>query len=242
MHDSYSFSQAEKDGLYKAIFSRRDVRSHFIKKKIPYNLISKILNAAHHAPSVGYSQPWNFILIKDEEIRNQIKNAFISAREGSISMLNSDTYRQEKYQKLKLEGIIESDINICITYDVTRFGPFVIGRTSIPETGEYSVCCAVQNLWLAARAEGIGVGWVSIITIDDLRKILSIPCHIKPIAYLCIGYVSNFSDVPDLEKSGWLKRMNLSNVIYYEQWGKAESETWSGLKELINSVNTKNTI
>jgi 5,6-dimethylbenzimidazole synthase len=242
MHDSYSFSQAEKDGLYKAIFSRRDVRSHFIKKKIPYNLISKILNAAHHAPSVGYSQPWNFILIKDEEIRNQIKNAFISAREGSISMLNSDTYRQEKYQKLKLEGIIESDINICITYDVTRFGPFVIGRTSIPETGEYSVCCAVQNLWLAARAEGLGVGWVSIITIDDLRKILSIPCHIKPIAYLCIGYVSNFSDVPDLEKSGWLKRMNLSNVIYYEQWGKAESETWSGLKELINSVNTKNTI
>lgn len=242
MHDSYSFSQAEKDGLYKAIFSRRDVRSHFIKKKIPYNLISKILNAAHHAPSVGYSQPWNFILIKDEEIRNQIKNAFISAREGSISMLNSDTYRQEKYQKLKLEGIIESDINICITYDVTRFGPFVIGRTSIPETGEYSVCCAVQNLWLAARAEGIGVGWVSIITNDDLRKILSIPCHIKPIAYLCIGYVSNFSDVPDLEKSGWLKRMNLSNVIYYEQWGKAESETWSGLKELINSVNTKNTI
>ena len=157
-------------------------------------------------------------------------------------MLNSDTYRQEKYQKLKLEGIIESDINICITYDVTRFGPFVIGRTSIPETGEYSVCCAVQNLWLAARAEGIGVGWVSIITNDDLRKILSIPCHIKPIAYLCIGYVSNFSDVPDLEKSGWLKRMNLSNVIYYEQWGKAESETWSGLKELINSVNTKNTI
>ena len=242
MHDSYSFSQAEKDGLYKAIFSRRDVRSHFIKKKIPYNLISKILNAAHHAPSVGYSQPWNFILIKDEEIRNQIKNAFVSAREGSISMLNSDTYRQEKYQKLKLEGISESDINICITYDVTRFGPFVIGRTSIPETGEYSVCCAVQNLWLAARAEGIGVGWVSIITIDDLRKILSIPYHIKPIAYLCIGYVSNFSDVPDLEKSGWLKRMNLSNVIYYEQWGKAESETWSGLKELINSVNSKNTI
>jgi 5,6-dimethylbenzimidazole synthase len=242
MHDSYSFSQAEKDGLYKAIFSRRDVRSHFIKKKIPYNIISKILNAAHHAPSVGYSQPWNFILIKDEEIRNQIKNAFISAREGSISMLNSDTDRQEKYQKLKLEGIIESDINICITYDVTRFGPFVIGRTSIPETGEYSVCCAVQNLWLAARAEGIGVGWVSIITVDDLRKILSIPCHIKPIAYLCIGYVSTFSDVPDLEKSGWLKRMNLSNVIYYEQWGKAESQTWSGLKELINSVNTKNTI
>ncbi|MGC2431673.1 MAG: 5,6-dimethylbenzimidazole synthase [Nitrososphaeraceae archaeon] len=238
MDDSYLFSQAEKDGLYKAIFSRRDVRSHFIKKKIPYNIISKILNAAHHAPSVGYSQPWNFILIKDEEIRNQIKNAFISAREGSISTLNSDTDRQEKYQKLKLEGIIESDINICITYDVTRFGPFVIGRTSIPETGEYSVCCAVQNLWLAARAEGIGVGWVSIITVDDLRKILSIPCHIKPIAYLCIGYVSTFSDVPDLEKSGWLKRMNLSSVIYYEQWGKAESESWSGLKELINSVNT----
>ena len=239
MHDSNFFSQQEKDGLYKAIFSRRDVRSHFIKKEIPYDIISKILNAAHHAPSVGYSQPWNFILIKEEKIRNQIKNAFVSARELSISKLDSDTNRQEKYKKLKLEGIIESDINICITYDVTRFGPFIIGRSSIPETGEYSVCCAVQNLWLAARAEGIGVGWVSIISIDDLRKILSIPCHIKPIAYLCIGYVSSFSDVPDLEKSGWLKRTNLSNLIYYERWGQAESETWSGLKELINDVNTK---
>src|ERR687897_141427 len=120
--DLDSFTISEKEGLYKAVFSRRDVRSHFIDK---------------------------------------------------------DSERQDKYVKLKLEGILESNINICVTYDPEKFGPFVLGRTSIPETGEYSVCCAIQNLWLAARAEGIGVGWVSILSVEDLRKILVIPNHVK---------------------------------------------------------------
>jgi 5,6-dimethylbenzimidazole synthase len=104
--------------------------------------------------------------------------------------------RKEKYLSLKLEGIMESSINICVTYDSTRFGPFVLGRTSIPETGIYSVCCAIQNLWLAARAEGIGVGWVSIISNEDLKQILNIPTHVKPIAYLCLGYVPNLQTNP----------------------------------------------
>jgi 5,6-dimethylbenzimidazole synthase len=161
---SYSFSDTEKDGLYKAIFSRRDVRSHFLTDKaLPDDIVFRILNAAHHAPSVGFSQPWNFIIIKDKSIRRQVKESFLREYRRSISLLEDDVnknkQRKEKYMSLKLEGIMESALNICITYDHTRFGPFVLGRTSIAETGVYSVCCAIQNLWLAARSEGMGVGW-----------------------------------------------------------------------------------
>ena len=133
------------------------------------------------------------ILIKDKSIRAQVKESFLRERKKSISMLDGDTQRQEKYTLLKLESIMESSINICVTYDPTRFGPFVIGRASIAETGVYSVCCAIQNLWLAARAEGIGVGWVSILANEDLQKILLIPKHVKPIEYLCLGYVKEFA-------------------------------------------------
>jgi 5,6-dimethylbenzimidazole synthase len=208
-----SFSVIEKEALYKAIFSRRDVRSHFTESKdVPNDVLRRILDAAHHAPSVGFSQPWNFIIIKNKSIRQQVKNSFLQEQKKSISMLDEDAaqnqekrkhevQRKEKYLSLKLEGIIESAVNICVTYDSTRFGPFVLGRTSIPETGIYSVCCAIQNLWLAARAEGIGVGWVSIISNEDLKRILNIPTHVKPIAYLCLGYVEKFADKPDLENT-----------------------------------------
>jgi 5,6-dimethylbenzimidazole synthase len=220
---SYSFSDTEKDGLYKAIFSRRDVRSHFLTDKaLPDDIVFRILNAAHHAPSVGFSQPWNFIIIKDKSIRRQVKESFLREYRRSISLLedydNNNKQRKEKYMSLKLEGIMESALNICVTYDHTRFGPFVLGRTSIAETGVYSVCCAIQNLWLAARAEGIGVGWVSIVSNEDLHKILAIPTHIRPIAYLCLGYVNEFSDKPDLENAGWLPRLEIGKVICYDQW------------------------
>lgn len=228
-HYSYTasssiFSDSEKEGLYKAIFSRRDVRSHFMTDKaVPDDVLFRILNAAHHAPSVGYSQPWNFIVIKDRSVRRQVKESFLQEHRKSISMLeDSDDHnkkkKKEKYMSLKLEGIMESVLNICVTYDHTRFGPFVLGRTSIPETGVYSVCCAIQNLWLAARAEGIGVGWVSILSNQDLQRILLIPEHIRPIAYLCLGYVYEFADKPDLENAGWLPRLGLDKVVYYEQW------------------------
>jgi 5,6-dimethylbenzimidazole synthase len=233
-YSSESFSGIEKQALYKAIFSRRDVRSHFIESKdVPNDVLRRILDAAHHAPSVGFSQPWNFIIIKNKSIRQQVKNSFLQEHKRSISMLDEDAakkqhdyeskqrvQRKEKYLSLKLEGIIESAVNICVTYDSTRFGPFVLGRTSIPETGIYSVCCAIQNLWLAARAEGIGVGWVSIISNEDLKRILHIPTHVKPIAYLCLGYVEEFADKPDLENTGWLPRLDLDKVLSYEQWGR----------------------
>jgi 5,6-dimethylbenzimidazole synthase len=214
-------SQYDREVFYKILFSRRDVRSHFIKKDIPLTTILRIINAAHHAPSVGYSQPWNFIMIKDEYARKKIKESFLKEHEKAIKLLDNDKIKQTKYKSLKLEGILESNINICVTYDYTRFAPFIIGKTTIPETGIYSVCCAIQNLWLAARAEEIGMGWVSIISNKELKKILKIPKHIKPIAYLCLGYVSEFAIQPDLEKSKWLKRMDLDELIYVEKWGKS---------------------
>jgi 5,6-dimethylbenzimidazole synthase len=237
--DLDSFTFTEKEGLYKAVFSRRDVRSHFIDKKIPDDVLVKILNAAHHAPSVGYSQPWDFILIKNKATRLEVKNSFILEREKSITLLNNDLDKQDKYIKLKLEGILESDINICVTYDPDRFGPFILGRTSIPETGEYSVCCAIQNIWLTARAEGIGVGWVSILSIDDLRNILGIPNHVKPIAYLCLGYVNKFEDRPDLERVGWLKRTILSKVIHFEDWNNTELSSWYNINKMIQNLNDR---
>lgn len=235
-----SLTNSEKDGLYKAIFSRRDVRSHFVDREIPDDVLLRILNAAHHAPSVGFSQPWNFILIKDKAIRQQVKESFMRERERSISMLNNDESRQKQYASFKLEGIMESAINVCVTYDPTRFGPFVLGRTSIEETGVYSVACAIQNLWLAARAEGVGVGWVSILANEDLQRILAIPAHVRPVAYLCIGYVSEFSDKPDLERAGWLPRMDLDKVVCYEQWGVHKSEPWSALSAAIGKMTEGN--
>lgn len=218
----FSFSELEKKGLYKAIFSRRDVRSHFTTDKdIPDPVVLRILNAAHHAPSVGFSQPWNFIIIKDKSVRRQVKESFLREHRKSVSIIDqSDDNKQkkEKYMSLKLEGIMESALNICVTYDHNRFGPFVLGRTSIAETGVYSVCCAIQNLWLAARAEGIGVGWVSILSNQDLHKILLIPDNIRIVAYLCLGYVNEFSEKPDLEKAGWLPRLELDKIVYYEKW------------------------
>ncbi|MGB8937065.1 MAG: nitroreductase family protein [Candidatus Nitrosopolaris sp.] len=119
---------------------------------------------------LGFHNLWNFILIKANEIRQQVKDSFVRKRDKSISMLDSDKTKQKRYLSPKLEGILDSAINICVTYDPTRFGPFVLGRTSIAETGVYSVCCAIQNLWLAARVEGIGIGWVSILTNEDNRE------------------------------------------------------------------------
>jgi 5,6-dimethylbenzimidazole synthase len=230
------FTGPEKEGLYKAIFSRRDVRSHFIQHKdIPNDVLFRILNAAHHAPSVGFSQPWNFILIKGARTRQQVKDSFARERGRSIKMLEGDKERQAQYTKLKLEGIMESALNVCVTYDPTRFGPFVLGRTSIEDTGVYSVCCAIQNLWLAARAEGVGVGWVSILSNEDLEKALDIPPHVKPVAYLCLGYVDEFAPRPDLERAGWLPRMDLARAVCYEKWGAHQPEEWKGLQDAVKS-------
>ena len=227
------FSPEEKKGFYKAIFSRRDVRSHFTSESIDEKVLTRILNAAHHAPSVGFSQPWNFILIKDENTRKQVKDSFDKERIRASNLIEDP--KRSKYLSLRLEGILKCTINVCITYDPTKFGPFVIGRSSIPETGIYSVCCAIQNLWLAARAEGIGVGWVSILSNEDLKRILEIPEHVIPVAYLCLGHVSNFAEKPDLESNGWLPRLDLKDVIYFEKWDNDQDSNRKRIQEMIVS-------
>lgn len=227
------FSPEEKDGFYKAVFSRRDVRSHFTSEPIDEQAFTRILNAAHHAPSVGFSQPWNFILVKNKDTRKQVRDSFNRERIRSSTLVEDP--KRSKYLSLRLEGILDCAVNICITYDPTKFGPFVIGRSSIPETGIYSVCCAIQNLWLAARAEGIGVGWVSILSNDDLKRILEIPDHVVPVAYLCLGHVSSFADKPDLESAGWLPRLGLKDVVFYEKWNNSSDPDWQQIREMIIS-------
>ena len=227
------FTEEEKKGLYKAIHSRRDVRSHFTPKSIEDKALSRILNAAHHAPSVGFSQPWNFILIKDHKTKLKIKESFEEEKLRSSKVIEEP--KKSKYLSFKLEGILESPVNLCVTYDPTKFGPFVIGRSSIPEAGLYSVCCAVQNLWLAARTEGIGVGWVSILSNDVLKDVLGLPNHVVPVAYLCLGYVDKFATKPDLETAGWLPRLELKDVIYFENWDNKENSGWKNIQEIIKN-------
>jgi 5,6-dimethylbenzimidazole synthase len=225
------FTEEEKKGFYKAIYSRRDVRSHFISKPIEDDILSKILHAAHHAPSVGFSQPWNFILVKDIKTKNKIKESFEAEKNRSAQLVEEP--KRSKYISFKLEGILESPVNICVTYDPTKFGPFVIGRSSIPEAGLYSVCCAIQNLWLSARTEGIGLGWVSILSNDTLKEVLELPEHVIPVAYLCLGYVDEFTEKPDLEIAGWLPRLDLKDVVYFEKWNDKENKNWNSIQEVI---------
>jgi 5,6-dimethylbenzimidazole synthase len=225
------FTDEEKNGFYKAIYSRRDVRSHFTSRSIEDSVLTKILNAAHHAPSVGFSQPWNFILIKNIITKKKIKDSFEEEKNRSSKLVEEP--KRSKYLSFKLEGILESPINLCVTYDPSKFGPFVIGRSSIPEAGLYSVCCAIQNLWLAARTEGVGLGWVSILSNDTLKEVLELPEHVVPIAYLCLGYVDEFAQKPDLETAGWLPRLDLKDVVYFEKWQDTKNVDWSQIQEMI---------
>ena len=213
-----NFSEQERDTVYKVIFSRRDVRGQFKPDPIPDDVLLRVLTAAHHAPSVGFMQPWDFIVVKDPDVKRRVKEGFAIAHKQAALMF--DGKKRETYQTLKLEGITEAPVGICITCDRSRTGPVVIGRTANPEMDLYSSVCAVQNLWLAARAENLGVGWVSIIHHKDLRDALNIPENITPIAYLCLGYVTFFHDKPELEKAGWLPRVNIKSVIHYDKWGK----------------------
>ncbi|HTH17252.1 MAG TPA: 5,6-dimethylbenzimidazole synthase [Magnetospirillum sp.] len=210
------FSPTERDAVYRCIHTRRDVRGQFLPDPIPDEVLARILKAAHHAPSVGFMQPWDFIVVRDRGVKEKVKDAFEKAHAEAAMMFEGD--RRETYSKLKLEGILESPVNICVTCDRRRTGPVVIGRTHLPEMDLFSAVCAVQNLWLAARAENVGVGWVSIAHRNELREALGISADIHPIAYLCLGYVSHFYAKPELEAAGWLPRMPLGQVTWFDQW------------------------
>jgi len=212
---------AERRGVYRAIRERRDVRSEFLPTDIPDDVLARLLDAAHHAPSVGFMQPWNFIVIRDRDVRATVHELFLEERARAATLY--DEPRRSQFLALKLEGILDAPLNLCVTCDPARGGPHVLGRSAVPETDLYSTCCAVQNLWLAARAEGIGVGWVSIVQPDALRRVLGIPPAVIPVAYLCVGYVSHFNTTPDLERAGWRGRLSLADLVFADRWGRPET-------------------
>ncbi len=211
-----AFSEDERDAVYKCIHTRRDVRGQFRPDAIPDAVLARLLDAAHHAPSVGFMQPWDFIVVRDPAVKRKLRDSYRAASEEAAQMFEGE--KQRTYRQLKLEGIVEAPVGICVTCDRSRSGPVVIGRTHQAEMDLYSAVCAVQNLWLAARAENIGMGWVSILRHDDLREALGIPPSIQPIAYVCIGYVTHFFEKPELEAAGWLPRIPLADVVWIDRW------------------------
>lgn len=209
-------SQSERDAVYKTIFNRRDTRSEFLSDEIDDEVLSRLLTAAHHSPSVGFMQPWDFVIVKDKKIKNKIKEAFTEAHNEEKEFFSGE--RKELYESLKLEGITQAPLGICITCDRSRSGNVVLGRTENKQMDLYSSVCAVQTLWLSARAENLGLGWVSIISHEKLKEILNIPSHIEIIAYLCLGKVKFFHEKPELEKVSWRKRTPLKSVVHYDTW------------------------
>ena len=225
------FETREKNGVYASIFGRRDVRA-FLSDPVPEEVLVRILRAAHHAPSVGFMQPWDFVLIRDRDVRKRVRE--LSDKERRSAAVFFEEPRRDRYLSMKLEGILDAPLNLCVTCEPTRGGPQVLGRNSIPETDVYSTCLAVQNLWLAARAEGVGVGWVSILRNAELREILGMPPHVIPVAYLCLGYPRDgFPDVPLLQSSGWRDRLPLSSLVHYERWDRREHPGWEGFDEAL---------
>lgn len=214
------FTEEEKEGLYKSIYTRRDVRT-FLSDPIPEETIMKLLNAAHHGPSVGFMQPWNFIIISSDKVKERL--AWAADKERRALAIHYEDTRQDEFLNLKIEGIKQAPITICVTCDPTRGGSHVLGRNSIPETDIMSVACAIQNMWLAACAEGLAMGWVSFYKKNDVRDILGIPPHIDPVALLSIGFTENYPEKPILETANWEKRRSLTNLIFSETWGNANS-------------------
>ena len=229
---AHAFAEDERQAVYRAIYQRRDIRN-FRPDPIPDETLARIIKAAHHGPSVGFMQPWDFILIRDPERRRRVKDLFDREREAASCFF--DEPRRSAYLSLKLEGILESPVNVCITCDPTR-ADVVLGRNSMPETDVYSTCCAVQNLWLAARSEGVGVGWVSILKLPQLRGILSIPPHIIPVAYLCLGYPVEFPPEPGLQTAGWRDRLPIEQLIHLDDWSdSATGEEWQGFRQALDT-------
>jgi len=210
------FDESECRAVYRAIRERRDVRRGFLPEPMPDDLLNRLLDAAHNAPSVGLMQPWRFIVVRDIGVRRTIHQIFLDANRSALSDYEGE--RQQNYIGMKLEGILEAPQNLCIVCDPHSSRGHKLGRRTMPETALYSAVCVVQNLWLAARAEGIGVGWVSILEANRLRGALKIPEHITPVAYLCLGYVDAFAAEPDLERVGWEKRTPLKSVLSFDRY------------------------
>lgn len=203
--------------IYEAIHRRRDVRGQFTGAPMDAEALERVLLAAHAAPSVGLSQPWDFVLVRDPVTRQAFADHVAAERRVFAATLPSE--RAEVFSAIKIEGVMESTLSVVVTYDAGRGAPAVLGRHAIADAGLYSVCLAIQNLWLAATAEGLGVGWVSFYREEFVQELLGIPDGVRPVAWLCLGPISHLEETPDLERHGWRRRRPLREAVHQERWG-----------------------
>lgn len=202
--------------LYDVIARRRDVRAEFTGEPVADDVLLRILDAAHRAPSVGMSQPWDFVVVRDQATRRAFREHVAIERDAFAASLPPE--RRATFDGIKIEGICESSLGVVVTHNQERGGPQVLGRHTMADTGLFSTVLAIQNLWLAATAEGLGVGWVSFYREPFLRDLLHIPAEVRPIAWLCLGTVSGLQDTPDLERHGWRSRRPLADAVHHDTW------------------------
>ena len=212
-----SYPQDQRDAIYRVIAERRDVRRGFRPDPVPADVLGRVLAAAHQAPSVGFSQPWDFIVITDRARRERI--AALARRHAGEFAADLPGARARAFDQLKIESILDTPVNVVVSCDRTRGGRHTLGRHAQPQTAEFSSVLAVANLWLAARAEGLGVGWVSFFDERELAAELGLPAHLEVIAYLCVGYVTSFAAEPELQSSGWARRRPVSWAVHAEEFG-----------------------
>ncbi|WP_043681936.1 nicotinate-nucleotide--dimethylbenzimidazole phosphoribosyltransferase [Streptomyces xylophagus] len=212
------YDDAEREAVLKVMRERRDIRNGFRSDPIPHDVLLRVLEAAHTAPSVGHSQPWDFVVIRSADTRRNMHELAQSQREAYAKSLPKG--RAKQFKELKIEAILDTPVNIVVTADPTRGGRHTLGRHTQPQMAPYSAALAVENLWLAARAEGLGVGWVSFFDEREMVRALGLPEHLEVIAYLCVGYVDEFPDEPELMQAGWSKRRPLSWVVHEETYGR----------------------
>lgn len=212
------YPDEQRAAVYRVIGERRDVRAGFRPDPVPDDVLRRVLAAAHQAPSVGFSQPWDFIVITERAQRERI---------AALARRNRDRYeaglpgaRSRAFGRLKVESILDTPVNIAVTCDATRGGRHTLGRHSQPETAAFSSVLAVSNLWLAARAEGLGVGWVSFFDEHELAAELGLPGHLEVVAYLCAGYVHQFAPEPELQASGWARRRPVAWAVHAGAFGR----------------------
>lgn len=202
--------------FYDVIEARRDVRGEFTGEQVDPQVLWRVLTAAHAAPSVGLSQPWDFVLVSDAGTRERFHRHVQDERAVFAGSLDAE--QAATFARIKIDGIMEASLSVVVTYDAERGAPAVLGRHAIADAGLYSVCLAIQNLWLAATAEGWGVGWVSFYREEFLRELLGIPDAVRPVAWLCLGPVSHLAETPDLERHGWRSRRPLADAVHDERW------------------------
>lgn len=213
-----AYDDAEREAVLKVMRERRDIRNGFRDDPIPHEVLLRVLEAAHTAPSVGHSQPWDFVVIRSAETRRAMHELAMRQRDAYAKSLPKG--RAKQFKELKIEAILETPVNIVVTADPTRGGRHTLGRHTQPQMAPYSSALAVENLWLAARAEGLGVGWVSFFDEREMVRALGLPEHLEVVAYLCVGYVDEFPPEPELMQAGWAKRRPLSWVVHEETYGR----------------------